>query len=366
MKEKRKKVLICPLDWGLGHATRCIPLIQELIRQDAEVFIAATGESGELLKKEFPAVKYYSLPGVKINYGADGFSFLKSMMQLPALLFSVRKEHRNVEVLIKSLDIDIIISDNRYGLWSEKCYSVLITHQLHIMLPEKMRFMEKMVNRISGYYIKKFNCCAVPDDADHKVAGELSRPMIDFHHLKYIGILSRFKKTTSSPHHLITSSQKSYEILVVLSGPEPQRTLLEKLLITQLLPMKKSALIVRGLPGNAIQLPKESTLFFVNHQASQELNHHLLNSTYIICRSGYSSLMDLAATGRSAVIIPTPGQTEQEYLAAFHHKNKNHFAMKQDELNIGYALEKVNQLNSISMETSISDWVKELLQKVAV
>lgn len=362
MKEKRKKVLICPLDWGLGHATRCIPVIQELIKQDAEVFIAATGASGELLKKEFPALKYYALPGVKINYSADGFSFFKSMMQLPAMLFSVRKEHHDVNALIKSLGIDVVISDNRYGLWSDECYAVFITHQLHIMLPPKIKFMEKMVNRFAAYYIKKFHTCAVPDVADHEVAGDLSNPVIKLNHLKYTGILSRFKRSTSSPHHLITSSPH-YEILVVLSGPEPQRTLLEKLLINQLLQLNKSTLIVRGLPGNATQLQQQSSLSFVNHLSSEEMNTHFISSKYIICRSGYSSIMDLAATGRSAVIIPTPGQTEQEYLAVYHHKNKTHFAMKQEDLQVSDALEQVSKLNPLTMETFLADWVKELLMK---
>jgi uncharacterized protein (TIGR00661 family) len=355
MKEKGKKVLVCPLDWGLGHATRCIPLVNALQDAGAEVLIGASGQPAELLRAEFPELTHIEFPGISIHYSPNGFSFVNALISLPRLLQSVRREHFFSEALIKKLNIDIIISDNRYGCWSRQCYSVFITHQLQIKLPSGLKFMEGMIKKSAGYYIKKFHRCFVPDTSDHLFAGELSVPFLKNSIVDFIGPLSRFNAKQ------LTSDNDGFEILVLLSGPEPQRTILENILREKLKDLSKSTLFVRGLPGDKNSIPDNLTFRFVNHLPSEVLNEHLLKSKFIICRSGYSSIMDLAATGRSALIIPTPGQTEQEYLAVFHHKQSHHVAQQQHQLNIEEAFNKLSLSQSIQMDSDVAKWVKLLL-----
>jgi uncharacterized protein (TIGR00661 family) len=354
MQEKRKKVLICPLDWGLGHATRCIPLIHAFTEAGAEVILAASGKPALLLKKEFPQLKHIDLPGVVIQYGEKKFSFLKMFRQLPSMIFSVWKEHRMVKKIIRENEIDILISDNRYGLWSDECYTVFITHQLHIKLPESLRLLQKSVNSIAAFFIRKFNVCVVPDTSQHLLAGELSSSLNKKLNIIYAGPLSRFKKKMVNP------PERKYDILLMLSGPEPQRSLLEKRMVNMLKDKKYAVLLIRGMPDDEPQ--SDTFIHAVNHLSTEELNQHLLYSTHIICRSGYSSIMDLAAAGRSAIIIPTPGQTEQEYLAALHHQ-KHHYAMQQNDLSLDDALKKVNALSPLHLETDTGELADNILKK---
>src|SRR5579871_236353 len=135
MSVLRKKVLVTPLDWGLGHATRCIPIIHELLRQNCEVQIATSGTAITLLRDEFPQLKIHELISYRIAYSKYLQFVVKMMMQVPRLMVTIRKEHRQIERIVSHEKIDIIISDNRYGCWSRSVKSILVIHQLTIMSP---------------------------------------------------------------------------------------------------------------------------------------------------------------------------------------------------------------------------------------
>jgi uncharacterized protein (TIGR00661 family) len=322
-----KRVLVAPLDWGLGHATRCIPIIEELMRRNCEVVIASSGSALALLKKEFPALVFFSLPSYRIKYPRRG-SFVFSMVkQIPKIRKAIVKEHKRLQKLIIVNKIDLVISDNRYGCYSEKIPSIIISHQLNIQLPVAWRWAKYFIDSRHDSMIRKFNQCWLPDDPELKLSGQLSnRKGIPVRH---VGILSRFKPVIQ---------EDKYDIAVILSGPEPQRSVLEKI-ISQQVPQNLRTIIVRGVIEGEGNWKQDGDRTVVNFLQSHRLEEIISQSKMIIARSGYSTVMDLARMGKKAIFIPTPGQTEQEYLAKEMMQKKITLCVRQDELDLLKALE---------------------------
>lgn len=304
----KKRVIIAPLDWGLGHATRCIPIIHELFNQNIDVWIAGDGAVLQLLKNEFPTANFLILKGYKIHYSRQKSLFsLKIASQLPKILLTWRQEKRWMKRMQKKYHFSATISDNRPGIRFPGILSVYITHQLHIRAGN--RFGSRISNRLHRYFIRKFDECWVPDAEENGLAGGLSHPPIT-HRVQYIGPLSRLQR--------LPVTTWSHDLICVLSGPEPQRTAFEKLLITLAMQHHIRTLIVQGKPGEKEKPDsEEGTIQFKSHLPAVQLNEALLASKYIICRAGYTTIMDLARLQLPALLIPTPGQAEQEYLAAY-------------------------------------------------
>lgn len=300
-------ILIAPLDWGLGHATRCIPLIQNLQFLGYRVIIASDGPQERLLKKEFPTHDFIRLPGYQIRYSrTKGWLPIKILQQIPAIYRAVRIENRWLDEVIDRHKIDLVIADNRYGLWSTKVPTVFITHQLTIKAP--YNWLEKLVQKVNYHYINRFTTSWIPDmEEGGGLAGVLShpqkRPNIP---IAYLGLLTRFQRKENHAKQGIT---------VLLSGPEPQRSLLEEKIVDQAIRLQQPLTIVRGLPSTSEKLSLPSFIQQFNHLNATELEKQLATSEIVITRSGYSSLMDLMQLQIKSILIPTPGQTEQEYLA---------------------------------------------------
>lgn len=346
----RKRILIAPLDWGLGHATRCIPIIRELLAMGHDVRITGSGQSLGLLKKEFPQLEYSDLPGYNPVYPKDGSMVLTMSLQLPGFVRTIIREHRMINQYVRKHSVDLVISDNRYGCWSREATSVFITHQSNILMPRRFGWLSPWVRRANANLMRKFDICWIPDAPDHSLAGELiSFGKTDFHpEVNYVGNLSRFK--------FRPIKRIDYDILAICSGPEPQRSILENILTKQLKGSGKKYLLVRGVPGETLQSDK------VDLMTSLELEDAILRSGIVISRSGYSSVMDMQALGRKAIFIPTPGQTEQEYLAKRLKKNNICFSMVQDEFDLAEALrESVNYTGFTTR--SVSDLLKQAIQK---
>ncbi|NNV54142.1 glycosyltransferase [Panacibacter sp. KCS-6] len=305
-----KKVLIAPLDWGLGHATRCIPIIRLLLDSGFEVIIAAGNAPKALLQQEFPDVQCVDLPGYNIEYTKDKRLLpLKILWQAPKILINIYREQRWLQGFITTYQPDIVIADNRFGLYSKLVPCVFITHQLSILAPVK--WIQVFIQKINYRCINRFTVCWVPDfeDANNNIAGQLSHPAIrPAIPVKYMGMLSRFKKDQPEISH-------KFKYLFLLSGPEPQRTLLEEKVMGVLPFIQEPCSIVRGLPAiqNTIEVPDNCVVY--NHLATDALEQLILQSELVVCRSGYTSVMELVALHKMALLIPTPGQTEQEYLA---------------------------------------------------
>lgn len=306
--QKNTRILIAPLDWGLGHTTRCIPLIKAFQQQGCELVLAAEGAAAALLSAEFQGIKIKELKGYGIRYSAGGSLAGSLVTQLPGILRSIRYEHQWLKRLLVNEHFDLIISDNRPGFWSSDVPSIYITHQL-LIHSGKGNWVNRILQRLHSRYMKKFTTVWVPDlESNQNLAGELSHPPKPIIHPQYIGLLSRLKAVAVSPQ---------YDLMVLLSGPEPQRTVLESRLLDQLQTFKGNVLFVRGLPATTSTLSTPATMTVYNHLPAQPLQEALASSKLVLCRSGYTTLMDLTRLQKKAVLIPTPGQPEQEYLAAY-------------------------------------------------
>lgn len=328
-------ILVAPLDWGLGHSTRCIPLIKHLQSLGCRIIIAVEGAQEILLKHEFPSLEFLQLSGYQIRYTfSKRFLSAKILMQLPKIYRTVQNEHEWLKKIVTEHKIDAVISDNRYGLFHSAIPCVFITHQLLIKTP--FNLAEKFLQNINYHFINKFNECWVPDEQDSlNLAGVLSHPtMLPSIPVKYLGPLSRLE--------LKQTALIKYDLLIVLSGPEPQRTFLENTLLNQLQTFEGNALLVRGLPGEVDNLPSFNNVIIINHLLSVEMESAFNESELIISRSGYTTVMDVFKLQKKAILIPTPGQTEQEYLAKHLAKQGWCLTVEQHEFNLQASLKQAN------------------------
>ena len=337
-----KKLLLAPLDWGLGHATRCVPVIRDLINYNCEVWLAGEGAQENLLREEFPSLPFLPLKGYRIKYAKNGVN-RKLLLQIPSILRSIKEENKWLKEQISKYGFDAVISDNRYGLYHEKTFSVFITHQLCIK-SSFGKWSENLLQKWNYKLINKFNECWVPDEeGENSLSGELSHPVkLPDIPVKYIGPLSRFvRQSADSPKEsFVTFGEKKNmeeakgHLLIILSGPEPQRTILENKIIDQIVSYPGTATIARGLPGERNIIPSTNSIHFYNHLSSEALNKEAMKAAYIISRSGYSTVMDIAALKKKSILVPTPGQTEQEYLAAYLMKKQFSFSVDQNNFSL--------------------------------
>ena len=371
------RVLVAPLNWGLGHATRCVPIIRGLLAEGYEVVIAADGYPLKFLRREFPHLEWVEFEGLKVRY-ADGESQVGAMLrQLPSFLRGIWREHKELKRIVEAYDIDVVVSDNRFGLWCRDVHSVYMTHQLMVKMPRGLKWMEWSVWRLHRWFIKHYDECWVPDvEGEDNLSGDLSHKYPLLKNTRFIGPLSRFSTTPIRWEDVRVEAEaldlkERYDVVAVLSGPEPHRTNLEReitdyrLQITDssqrstvdgqqaltpsgqaLVPLKQgdnkivdvqfsflilspkaqrpsvphfSLLIVQGLPEDDLRLAEHRDgVDYIPHLPTELLQWYMQEAKEIVCRSGYSSIMDLYTIGRKAHLIPTPGQTEQIYLAEIH------------------------------------------------
>jgi uncharacterized protein (TIGR00661 family) len=353
---QRPRVIVAPLDWGLGHTTRCIPIIRELIFLNCEVFIVADKASFLLLKKEFPFVQFLQFKGYEITYSQrKRFFSLKLFLQMPAIFSKIFTEKRWLAQIIEQYSIDAVISDNRFGMYSNKIPSVYITHQLFIKTGS--HFSEKIAQKIHYYFIQKYSACWVPDQENDGLAGKLSHPQILPAKARYIGPLSRFKPTTDTDN--------VYDLLIILSGPEPQRTIFEDLLFSQIENLKGKIMFVRGLPTATEKPANFNRVTIENHIPSDELNQLLAESRLVVCRSGYTSVMDLSVLQKKAILVPTPGQTEQKYLAEYLLEQQYFYSESQKNFSIVHAMKKADAFPFKKPCLQMDEYRKTLAELVA-
>lgn len=319
MNYKGKKILFAVLNWGLGHATRSAELIRQL-EQNNTITIASDGAALEFLQQKFPNLKHLRIPGYDIRYSKTANPlnlFLNALKTQKA----VKKEQQWLKPYLTQNATDLIISDNRYGIFSKAIESVMITHQLNIQVP----FLSGLVNRQNHTWLNRFNEIWVPDE-QHALSGALSCPIppILKNKVKEIGWLSRFSNFTAP-------SFTGEHILAIISGPEPQKTILFDLLVKKLKNLNESAVIYTG-NINTESPQKTGNLTIKNHTNDQALFEDICKAKLIISRPGYSSLMDYKKLDKPLLLIPTPGQTEQEYLGTFLNKAPNITTIQQKKL----------------------------------
>ncbi len=355
--------MVIPLDWGLGHATRCVPVIRALLANGCEVLIAAEGATESLLKHEFQQLRFIPLKGYRISYSKKKYWLpFKIIAQVPRILMRIYQEHQWVKKNVKIHSITAIIADNRFGLYHSTLPSVYITHQLLIKTGNP--FTEKVAQKIHYWFIKKYSVCWVPDFVGpNNIAGELSHPVNRPKNITYIGGLSRFENRGAF--------EKKFDLLMLVSGPEPQRTIFESLLLIQLENFKGKSLLVRGLPGIAAvdendfeTRNNQPNLTIKNHLAAEELNEVIQQSDLVVCRSGYTTIMDLIKLNKKAILVSTPGQTEQEYLAAHLMQQQIFYAVSQEHFNLGESLAAASRFTFVIPSFDMDQYQKNIQQFV--
>ncbi|MDG2330997.1 MAG: glycosyltransferase [Flavobacteriales bacterium] len=300
----KKKILICPLDWGLGHGARCVSIIHDL-NSDFDVLLAGSGRVKPFLRQEFPTLPFIDFEGYNINYPSGGSMAIKMMAQLPKVIQRIRSEKKELAKIIENHGIDLVISDNRFGLSSDSIPSVYITHQINVQAPG---LLANLLYKLHAKYINRYTECWIPDFAESmNLSGALShgrKPSI----CRYTGPISRLSKVRTA---------YKYDYCALLSGPEPQRTKFENLILETFKGQSATLLLLQGAPEEHKHM-KIDNVEIVSHMNDQDLAKNLCASKTVICRSGYSSIMDLAKLGVNCIFVPTPGQTEQYYLAKHH------------------------------------------------
>lgn len=336
---------MAPLDWGLGHATRVVPLIRDLQDKGHEVLIGACGESAVLLKSFFPKLTILDdIPSYGITYPQHGFLSVHFALKSPSILRAIAKEKKWLDRVIDQYNIEYVYSDNRYGLNNKRVECKLITHQLDIPAPI---LLKPFVRLMTGHYFDLFDQILVPDfNKGMNLSGKLSHGRDITTRVKYIGPLSRFNGISVDKHTAINQ----YQCVALISGPEPTRTYFEEILRREIAITGLKALIIQGKPS----LPKDTTegnVRTVNHLPDDVLASVLKQAGLIISRSGYSTIMDLHALDLQAMLVPTPGQAEQVYLAEYHHTANKHLRVRQNELTAERILQTRKRLNFAAWST---------------
>lgn len=292
-----------------------------------------------LMQQEFPQISTINIEGYNVFYHLSKKSFVwKIFRQIPKIIKHINAENRWLSRILKEHHFDIVISDNRFGLHNSSVYCIFITHQLHIKSGIN-KWADRIIQAFNYRYIKRFNECWVPDYAEEiNISGELSHGNLIPNNVQYIGILSRFKKIVA---------EKKYDVLIILSGPEPSRTNWENKLLLELQLYKGRVCFVRGLPEVETSIRSGKNTDIYNHLSGQELNLAIEQSEWVICRSGYTSVMDLVTLRHKAILVPTPGQPEQEYLAKYLYQKKLFYTVAESKFSL---IESVLQADKLPFD----------------
>lgn len=351
-----KKILFAPLNWGLGHAARSVSIIEKLLKLGAQVYIAGDGASYQFLREIFPQLPSSELPSYNIEYPTGIGGAWKTVFKAPHIIRTIHDEQKVVEDLVHELELDFIFSDNRYGVYSHQIPSIFIGHQLRVLPPRGLQWGSGVILTWHKKYLKNFTEVWVPDFAgEDNLSGVLSHDVNVGVPIRYIGPQSRF-----SQYGKLNGTTENNEVIALLSGPEPQRTLLENILLSELSKLPEPSTLIRGVVEDGEERTIQGVQV-VNYLHGEDLFQRLQSARVIICRSGYSTLMDLSYLGKKVILIPTPGQTEQEYLAKSLHQRGQAILMKQSKFDLKKALYQLESTTPLSPIFSEEDLLTEAL-----
>lgn len=349
VKVNKPLILVAPLYWGMGHATRCIPLIREIQNQGADVLLAADEAVLRRVSHSVSGLHLVTLPGMEIRYSNQNPAWLSIFKKLPAFLKSIREEKKKLEHILQEYPVSAIISDNRYGVFSDSIPSILITHQLQPRLPKYLSFLNFIPRRFIKKLVSGFDEIWIPDNPALNLSGKLSRHSNNYK-IRYTGILSRFEKP------LPAFSETETDTLFIISGPEPQAEIFFRLCIRY---ARKHNLRYKIIAGTAY----DGNTDIVQSPPDEQFRELVQKSETIICRPGYSTLMDLVVLGRKAVLIPTPGQTEQEYLAEYFSKRWGFPFCNQDKMEEKVLRADTEKTPEISEQNYLANCLQRLLKE---
>jgi uncharacterized protein (TIGR00661 family) len=341
--------------WGLGHATRSLPVIRKLIHEKHNVTVISNGRSLEVLKKELEEdATYVDIPDYPMLVSENTRQFLaKSIVYWPVFIKRIEDGLSQLQKILDKKHYDCIISDARYDMYSKKIPSFFISHQMRIMNPLQIKMFERAMERFNLFFFKRYVGIMVPDYKDYNLSGDLSHNLrkIDEHMIHYVGVLSDFKKRPM---------KKDIDYLISISGPEPQRSILEEKLASHVHELEGNVVMTLGKAEKYSIIKKEhlTTYSFV----TKELREELLNKTkLVVSRSGYSTIMDVAVVGIKALFIPTPGQIEQEYLSQYHNKLGTFYSVSQDTIDLKSDVKIAKEKTGITRECDVKKTVDNIL-----
>lgn len=350
------RVLFGVCSWGLGHATRDLPLLRRMIKAGHTLTLVGIGRSLDLLKDELKdACSYFTIPDSSSVYSERDFSVTRFLSYFPIYMSEIVQEHSQIKKLIKREKYERIISDNRYGVYNKEIPSYLISHQLRFIAPGRVKLFEMATEGFNYSFFKyNFSKFLVPDYKEDPLSGDLSHNLKYFKEkrIEYLGVLSDLKKRETA---------EDIDYFISLSGPEPQRTILEKKIFEQAPLLKGKVVIALGKPED----PRDET---ANHlrvfgYLGRKRQEEIMNrSKLVITRPGYTTIMELSLLGKRALFIPTPGQTEQVYLAEYHKKRRNFYCVGQDKLNLTRDVEEAKKypglLHKIRTDEAVDRFMK--------
>lgn len=360
--DKQKTILITPLNWGLGHATRIVPLVKYLLKYDAKVILAADKRPYDFLTKTFPDLPIIRLPGFEPAYSGRSMMAIKMAYSFPKMWVQARKSHKLLQDIIDEYQVDVVISDNRYECYSKKAYSILITHQLNIQTHGIQFLLKPLIDFLVNHHITHFNELWVPDfeNSEINLSGKLSDvKSFPINRTHFIGPLSRFQPKINHQKNEVV------DLLVLLSGPEPQRSILQNIITQQALQSNLRTTILLGKPGNKV-VTQKGNVQYISHVNDSQFSSLIQSANIIISRPGYTTVMDLSVFGKKAILIPTPGQTEQEYLAKRLKKHGYCYSVSQKSFKLEKSLqasEKYKGLPIINANADSEIFIKDLLCK---
>jgi hypothetical protein len=360
-----KQILIAPLDWGLGHTARCIPIIRYIRSLGHNPIVACNASQRSFIEETFGFIDIIYLDGYNITYSKwNKWGQIGLLSQLRGIYNTISREHKWLMQLSDNMQLDGVISDNRYGLHHPAIPSVIMTHQL-LVQSGAGAFTDRLIQKLHYKYLGHFHATWVVDiPGVPNLAGKLSHPAILPKQTKYTGPLSRFENAAN-----IGDVPISGHLLILLSGPEPQRSILSKLLWKQALHYNGKVIFIEGSDSAVSPSTIPSHIAYYKRLTDETLAPLLQDAGMIICRSGYSTLMDLAALRKKAMLIPTPGQTEQEYLGKYLQEQGMFYCCKQQGFDLNRSLKDASQfpyhfpeLSTAynNYKTVIDEWIQTL------
>ena len=350
------KIVYSVCSWGLGHATRSLPMIRKLIDEGNELTIISHDRTLELLKKELGSnFEYYDIPDYPMLLSGNSRQFMaKSVIYWPNFIYRMRRGLTKVTKILKNNKYDLIISDGRYESYSRKIPSFLITHQVRILNPLRIKMFERGSEIFNLFFFKRFAGILIPDYEDEdNLSGELSHNLhrIDEKKLHYVGVLSDFKKK---------NTKKDIDYLISITGPEPQRSILQNKLLPEINNLDGKVVVTLGKTEEKDKIKKDNveTYSFMTKEEREDI---LNRSKLVVSRSGYSTILDLAVIGNKALMMPTPGQTEQEYLAKYHNSKNNFYSISQDKIDLLRDIELAKKTTGIERECNVKKSVENIM-----
>ena len=352
------RILISPLKWGLGHATRDIPVIRVLLAHNHDITIAASGRALDLLKLEFPQCTFIDFDDYPAPYSASRFFLPKFTANIPRIMKAIRNEKRRFDTLLKKHDFDLIISDNRFGIYSDKIPSVFISHQIRFIMPSFLKPFERFTQYFNTLFHKHFQKVIVPDNFEPRLSGRLSEPMfkISKERIYYAGVLCSIEK-----HDV----KEDIDYLISVSGPEPQRTLLEELMLEQVKTLKGKKFIVLGKPDLHTEQTLDDGTVVKSYANPEEMTMLMNRAKCIITRSGYTTMMEIAELGKTkGLFLPTPGQTEQEYLSKYYAEKGWFYSTSQYKINLIRDIKEIKNFKGFPSMPKSKDNAEKLYKEV--